>query len=375
MRRVILKDIAQAMGVSIALISCALNDKPDGYGNVSIKPEMRQKIKDKAKEMGYRPNRQARALKVGSSKLIGIVTPHSENPLVSHRILGITGEILHRGFDYIIQQISSTDYERFKKALELFMDYGVQGIILMSSGFEFDSSKKVQGISQYEIPIVEMSSRSHGEYPSVMPDFYMAAFQLASTVIRNGRKNIAFVGMDEASMTVSVRERLSGVKDACAQFEGISLNCYSTPIEYRSLSEIKQGYHSTIDIISRGKPDFIFYTNDSLALGGAHALDQSGINVPEDICICGVDGLEVVSVAHPPITTIEQPVMELALKTVEVLFDMIEDRKPITKEYYRIPCRLIFRESTGVLTEIPQYDNWISEMNANKTEVVHGQES
>jgi DNA-binding LacI/PurR family transcriptional regulator len=91
----------------------------------------------------------------------------------------------------------------------------------------------------------------------------------------------------------------------------------------------------------------IFYSNDFYAIGGLKALKENGIRVPEDVCICGFDGVDVAKCVDPPITTVVQPINKMADIAVNTLFNMIDGELPVSKNDIIVPCEVVMRGSTG----------------------------
>ena len=346
MRRTTQKDIAEKLGVSETVVSYALNDKPDGFGNVSIRPELRARIKTAAQEMGYRLNRTASALITGRSKTIGIISVRGEHPLLHSRNYQISREILLRGYSYIIQQADLSDLKGIQQAVNMFVDYHVEGIVSIGIDLQQYYTEAQSSITSLGIPIVfeGYSLKPNTEYPCFYSDFYNAGFQMAKEVIREGHKSICF--MTARQHTISVSLRMDAIRDACADMPGVSVNSYLAPLDLLAKGGMESGYISTYELLKSKKPDVIFYSNDLFAFGGLKALKEHGLRVPEDIMICGFDGIEMMKFSDPPITTAVQQIKAISAKLVEVLFQMMDGQAPDKMEY-QIPCEVVFRESTG----------------------------
>lgn len=346
MRRITQKDVAGKLGVSETVVSYSLNDKPDGFGNVSIRPELRERIIATAKDMGYRVNRSASALTTGRSKTIGIISVQGDNPLLYSRNYETSREILQHGYGYIIQQVGPLDPKGIQQAVDMFLDFHVEGIVSVGANLQKTYSEAQSFTETLGIPVVSHSYGFIGdtEYPCFHSDYYKAEFQMAKKVIREYHKSVCF--MIRRRRTKSVSLRIDAIRDACADMKGISVYNYLVPSDLASLSEMECGYQSTIRLLDSKKPDVIFYSNDLFAFGGLKALREQGVRVPKDMMICGFDGIEMVKFSDPPITTAVQPVRAISEKAVEVLFQIIDGKEPDKMEYL-IPCEVVFRGSTG----------------------------
>ena len=114
-------------------------------------------------------------------------------------------------------------------------------------------------------------------------------------------------------------------------------------IEHYSM---ENGYATAKKLIESGeKFTAIYATADILAVGACRALLEAGMRIPEDVSVAGYDGIDVGKYYNPAITTIKQPVKEMANTTIKLLFDIIAGRK--SYEHIIFPAKLILRESTG----------------------------
>ena len=344
MKKCTLQDIAQRAGVSKTIVSYVVNDKPDGYGNVTVRPELRARIKAMAEEMHYRPHRSARSLSTGNSNLIGILSAHSEYTFSLEKTYEVCEGIMARNYDYILQEIDYAHYERLEKALDLFFDYNVSGMVLVSLSPSFVRPDDMKKLENSGLPVVDASGAPNGRFPCVRTDYYDAFFRMATAVIEKGCREIYVVTAETYKRYPNLYARVEGVTAACA---GAAQCTVFAGSREKKISDVEAGYQITADMLSSARPDAILYSNDYHAFGGLKAIHEKGLRVPDDLLVCGFDGSEISRFTVPPITTAVQPVGRIAHKSVDLLFDILAGKAELNQADYKIPCEIIYRESTG----------------------------
>ena len=349
MKRVTLKDVAEKAGVSMTLASFVIREKPDGFGNITVRPELREKIKAVAKELNYTPHRSAQALRTGKSRVIGVVSAHSDHPLSFSKTYEICESILRRGYDYLLQQVDWTHVERVSKTIDMLLDYSIDGIVVMNAPFHSLPEVDMNRLKAMRLPMVGVSAVSYGNYPLVSVDYKRATFEMTRAVVAKGRRRLAIVARKSSVNLFHIRQRLDGILDACSEINDVSVDTFVFNDEetIKTSADIETGYKATLNVLESSNPDAIFYTNDFMAFGALQACTEKGIRVPEDIFICGFDGLEITRYSNPPITTAIQPTKILADKAVELLFDMMDNGTMPTHSLHLVPCEIAYRQSTG----------------------------
>ena len=355
LKRVKLKDVAEAAGVSTSIASHALNNKPDGAGNVRIRPEVRARIKEAAAKMGYRAQRNAKTLRSKDSNIIGIISCQSSNPVHFATSFAITTDILTRGYDYILyfyfhitHLADGIGAYQTKRALDMMLGYNIKGLILSELALNNDELEEVRQLAKFGLPVVDISPVSRGDFPNITADFYSSSYNMAKSLVRDSSQNVAIVCSAKACKHPSVASRIKGISDACASV-GVELQIHGID-DAIPRSDASYSYEATAQLLSTGKkPDIIFYSNDFWAFSGLKAVKQKGYRIPEDIAVCGFDGIDLASVSDPSLTTVAQPAEEIGHKAVEILFDMMDGGKEIKHSIIEVKCKPIYRESAPLL--------------------------
>jgi len=314
---------------------------------VTMNEDLRQKIKDTAARMGYKPDRMATALRKGSSATIGVITAFSGNQISFWRSHEICRRVQQAGYEYSLQMVMPSDdirLDRFETALDLLEDYRVQGYIVHQFTFMGeDAAKAERRLSDTGRPVVLVSSNYFESFPLIEADYFGAGYLMAKHVISQGRRNVLAVSQKHTSL--SIEERFRGVETACNESSGVSFNRVKPAEHYDN--EVEAGYLLTERPPKTDMPDAIFYSNDRMACGGLNALSEKGIKVPSDVAVCGFDGMDIAGYTIPPLTTAVQPVSEMAKKSVTILSEMLSNPEYVPPRLTEVPCDVIFRQSSG----------------------------
>ncbi len=332
-----MKDIAQALGISVATVSRALQDNP------RISKERRQVVQQYAREHNFTPNMLAESLRhsrVQPVKTIGVIIPELVHYFFSTILAGIEEEASARGYRIMIAQ-SMEHYEREVQLCQSFYENKVCGIIVSQAKDTQDYSH-FQRLIDAGVPLVFYDRICTGvDVSRVVVDDYMAAYNAVSYLIQTGCRRIAYYG---SQMNLEIaKNRFNGYKDALLK-HGLSFDEHLTRIcDNRHDAEM-----ITPDMFNDAPyPDAFFAVNDDTALGILYTVKRMGMRVPEDISICGFsNGIRAVS-CEPMLTTIEQHGRKVGEEAVDILLAHVEGRIPKDKVEKRVVrTRLIIRGTT-----------------------------
>ncbi|MDD3926567.1 MAG: LacI family DNA-binding transcriptional regulator [bacterium] len=352
-RKVTQKDIARKLGVSRTVVSYALNERPDGHGNVTMRPDLRQKIRQVASDMGYKQDKMATALREGRSGTIGIITAYSDSQVTTRRTNEICRHLEMHGYDYSLQMVSYDDesgwMKRFEKVFDLLECQRVDGFIVHQLFFDRQTSVIAeQRLLSAGRPVVLVSSYFGRAFPVIGPDYFNAGYQLAKHILSQGRRRLTAISKQPSDI-FNISERFRGIQTAVGEVQGASLQWirFSPDDQGITVNEIMSGFVATNNLLAEQVPEAVFYTNDLMACGGLSAFSSRGIRVPEDVAITGFDGINIAEFTRPPLTTAEQPVSAMARKAVEMLVEMMRDPEYRPAGVTTVPCDIIFRASSG----------------------------
>ena len=337
-----LKDVARETGLTVTTVSRVLNNR--GY----ISEETREKVYEAMKKLNYRPNEVARSLSKKSTNTIGVIVPHIRHPYFSELISNLENEASKRGYKMILCN-SQEKENKEREYLEMCTSNRVAGIVLCSAGVAVE---EFQGSN---IPLITIERYMENGTASVECDNRQGGKLAAEHLIACGCKNLLHIcGVYETAMPAD--DRALGFIEVCEK-AGVShwevaTNTYQyNNLEYHDFLEevLKENYHVDNMVendVNCGKSriDGIFASSDLIAAQVLQVCSKLGIRVPEDIKLVGFDDVNISSLTTPRITTIHQPIKEIAELTLELLINA-QDGKTVAKRSL-LPVSLVKREST-----------------------------
>ena len=335
-----IKDIAKICGVGVSTVSRAINNHPD------INPETKEKIMNTIKEYGYVPNNSARNLKRVDAKAIAVLVKGISNPFFANMIKVIEKECKKKHYYMELSHIES-DEDEVDAALKVVKEKRLRGIIFLGGLFSHSDEK----LRKLTVPFVFSTAGSIPEniskklYSNICVDDRKESARIVDYLIGLGHEKIAMVVAEPNEQSIG-KLRLDGYYEAL-QAHDIAINpnlVYQTTNEVGHFS-MENGYRTTKRLIESGEEFTAVYAMaDVLAIGVIRALLESGLRVPEDVSVAGYDGIDVSGYISPSLTTIRQPVEDMAKNTVKLLFDIIAGKKE--HQHITFAGELLEREST-----------------------------
>ena len=306
-----LTDVAKIAGVSPTTVSRVINKK--GY----LSEKTITKVNEAMRELGYKPNNLARSLQGKSAKLIGLIFPNISHIFYAELIDKLEHELFKRGYKTIICN-SEHNSSKEKEYLEMLEANQVDGIISGSHNL---------GISDYDrvtAPIISFDRNLSPSIPVVSSDNYAGGVLAAETLVKSGAQNIIMItGNDNSNSPTGLRH--AGFASILPDAPIINVSSDFSPI--RKEMEIKS-------ILTQQKPDAIFASDDLTAILVMKIADELGISIPEDLKVIGYDGTYFIEKFFPRLTTIKQPLQEIAHLTVDLLLQKIEGKEVKTTGYF-----------------------------------------
>ena len=307
-------DIANALGVSPATVSRALNNNP------RISAATQRRVKDKAAEMGYRHNSMASSLRNRRSNTIGLIVPRISMYFHSFFITSLQQQLQAAGYNLIICQ--SNDSVQLEKQLANSLYSARVDALVVSLTLYTDDMSHFDGFLQQGVPLV-FYDRVPGEVPEpayvVRSDDYRGGLLAGNHLVQAGCRRIAYIG---GPLTCSIyRERTKGLTDALAK-EGVPLQeewviHHELTVEnaWSSLRRIFEGEE---------RPDGLFAGNDTTAIAAVEFARERGIRIPDDLKVIGYSNDPRAGIITPPITSIEQHPSAMADKVAQLLMGALQ---------------------------------------------------
>lgn len=327
-------DIARELGISKSTVSRALRGD-----DRNVNKETKRKILEIAEKMGYKRNELAVNLRKQSTRTIGIVVPEMITPFYMNFITYAQQLLNRQGYRVTLAQ-SHEDPEAERANLQMMEDYRVEGI-LISACHNRKNLDVYRQLIDKGIPLVFFDRTITGiSVPKVKIDDYIKAFFMVEHLIRSGKKEIVhFAGPAYIENAI---ERKRGYKDALEKFH----IPYNPEYVVDAGVNFADGEKAVEELIwKRISFDAIFSFTEMSALGAKSCLQKLHYSIPGDIAICCISGTDLCVLVHPSLTTVEQPVKQMAEAASRLIMEKIED-PAIPDETVLLDAEMIVREST-----------------------------
>lgn len=325
--RIRIYDVARVAGVSVATASKALNNT----GRMT--EATRQRVKQTAAALGFRPNAMARALTTQRSFTIGLLTNDTYGRFTLPVMAGVSEALVDQGVSVFLCGIEN-DAALGKVHVDAMLDKQVDGII--ATGKRIDRRLPVD-LSSLPIPVVYAFTEGPEGAITLVSDDAQGARDAVQSLVDLGRRQIAHITGPETF--ASVRERTQAYRDVIGG-EGRVLNgAWSEAWGHEAIEQLW-----TADT---PRPDAIFCGNDQIARGVVDALRERGVAVPDDVSVIGFDNWEIVSAAtRPPLSTVDMNLKELGREAGRLILELAEG-KTVEPGIRTLPCKLVVRQSCG----------------------------
>jgi LacI family transcriptional regulator len=335
-------DVARQAGVSQATVSGVLNGT-----NIRVSDATRVRVLAAAAELGYAPHPAAQALRRRRSGAIGFVprafrgTPY-EHPVPYHLSIHIARAALGRGWHVVEASAETANARGGGELIQFLLGRRVDGVI-----FDWpESADEVRHVLDRGVPVVQViRPQFAAATPTVTVDAAPGIGGAIDHLVALGHRRIAFLGDRGAHPTD--RSRLDSFKVALAR-HGLAV-----PGEYVCLVTnyaSEEGAARTRALLALPRrPTALFAASDSLAIGALHALYEARVHVPDALSLISYDDLFAPHL-YPRLTSVAQPLEEVAERAVALLAAQVEQREEATLEPARLalPTRLVVRQSTQV---------------------------
>lgn len=331
-------DIAQLAGVSQPTVSRALRGSP------SVSEQTRKRIEAIAQQLNYKVDKNASSLRTQRSNTLALLffeDPTADetgiNPFFLSMLAFITRRAAKRNQDLLIsfQQLSANwhvDYEDSRKA---------DGIILLGYGDYSTYRPKLEQLIEQGTHFVRWGFVGADQLGvTIGCDNFDGGRIAAEHLIAQGRSKIAFLG-EASNHAPEFRDRFLGAQSAIA---GAGLAAAS-PLQHDAISTEQSGYEAAQRLIAAGVEfDAIFAASDLIAIGAMRALQEAGLGVPGDVAIVGFDDIPAATLAHPPLTTVQQDYRLAGEVLIDALLKLVEGADAPSE---KLPAKLVVRKSCG----------------------------
>ncbi|MCR8633843.1 LacI family DNA-binding transcriptional regulator [Paenibacillus radicis (ex Xue et al. 2023)] len=308
-----IRDVAKLAGVSVATVSRVINQS--GYVN----KQTEDKIMKSMRELQYTPNTLARGLANKKTDSIALIIPNITNPFFPELVQAVEDAANRYGYTLLLGN-SYNNEENALQYIHIFKNRFVDGVLIFAS-HQFDS-KDLSEIDKIEIPtFVIDKALDNNQIFSAKNRNFMGATMAVEHLQTIGCRHIAHIRGPEKLFPA--RERFRGYQDALEKTGDFN----PSYVENGDFS-MESGVEATLRLLDKHPEiDGIFAANDLMAVGSLKALQRQGKKVPDQVALIGYDGIQLLQMFEPEISTIAIPIYDIGNAAVSILIDLINGKE------------------------------------------------
>jgi DNA-binding LacI/PurR family transcriptional regulator len=325
-----LDDVARVAGVHVSTVSRVIN----GAGDVSVRPETRQRILAAARRLQYRPNAIARGLRLATTGTLGLLVPSLRNPVNSPIVRGAFDRAWERNFVLVLAEDpgGGTAEHAYERLVE---EGRIDGILIQSARL---GNPHLDVFAIGPVPCIFMDRAHPGSGRNVTMRDADAGRLVAEHFLELGHRSLAHLAGPPELDTVA-RRREGFIERALA--------AASEPVVATAALTEEAGYNAMRELLSHpAAPTAVFLANINQALGAVAAVREARVRVPGELSLLCHDDDPVCAFLDTPLAAIRMPLHELGSTAVDVLLEQVEGAAPRDVEIATAP-ELVLRRSTG----------------------------
>lgn len=337
--------VAAKAGVSPSTVSNLLNGRAG-----RMLPATRRRVEAAIEQLGYRPNRAARQLRTGRNQVIGLVVPSVANPFWGTFARHLEATALEAGYHVLLCN-SEREPDRERRYVDELWSDGIRGIVLCSSLPDLSHLMPVVDEGLHLVAFDRTAQAGdHESLVNISLDNVLGGRIAAQHLLDLGHERLAFVS--GALGSVNRRERFRGFSDA---LEDAGLDPAKALVwsggpshRYGDLDAAGLGRTAAAELLAASEPPTaIVAVNDMCALGVCAGIRDAGLRVADDVSVIGFDDIVLADLAAPALTTIRQPLAEMAAAAFEHLRAGIDSGDPMPGQSLLMRPELVVRASTS----------------------------
>ena len=314
------------------MVSYVVNDGPR-----RVAPATAARVQAAIEELGYRPNLSARALRLGTTDLIGLVVPDSTNPFFAELAQGIEQAAARHGYGLVLVNSNNSGRQE-RQHVESLADHRVSGLVIAPAmaRHQLDLGDR-KGIPT---AIINTDGPIPG-FHTIGPDFRQGAQTAVEHLLNVHKAHTVALATGGSLKHVETNSREQGWSDALTH-NGRPPG----PIVEGDFTR-EGGHRMGLKLMARELPDAVFATNDLQAIGVLRALHEAGVRVPEDVAMISFDGTDESEYTWPALTVVRQPIDAMARAAVAAVLNPAQ----ATAEHDTFKTELVIRHSCGCSTK------------------------
>ncbi|WP_368496895.1 LacI family DNA-binding transcriptional regulator [Herbiconiux sp. A18JL235] len=325
-----IRDVAERAGVSIATVSNLIN------GTKFVSPELADRIEAAIVDLGFVPNRAVRTLRGMRMRVIGLVVPDALNPYFIELWRNVQRAVGDRGYVVVLCDTGG-DLAAEQTQLRSLAEMRVQGVLITSVD---DSRVDLRALRSAGAKVVLLGDPKAGSgASSINIDQRSSGYLAMQHLLEIGRRNVVFAGGPRARHLLE--DRMDGAQ-AAIDDSGLA-DVTFTRIDSDDPSRFEENAHVASILAEAPHTDGVICANDVIAIGLMENFLRRGIRVPDDIAIVGHDDIRFGADSIVRLSTIRQPIAEIADRACELL---LSDDDRAEADHLVLDVELVRRESS-----------------------------
>jgi DNA-binding LacI/PurR family transcriptional regulator len=322
-------DVARLAGVSHQTVSRVLNGHPN------VREQTRLRVRAAIAQLGYRPNKAARALVTGRSQLIGVIAQNSSLYGPASLLAAFELAAAEAGFSVSLRRVKELDRSSIASAVEHHRDSRVAGIVAIAPTA---SANEALADVPAGVPLVTIDGDPARSAPLVTVDQTAGAFLATRHLLDAGHSTVWHVSgpPDWFDSAGRVRGWTQALESAGVEVPPLVAADWSAAAGYRAGQMLARMPEVTA----------VFAANDHLALGLLRAMHERGRSVPDDVSVVGFDDVPEAAYFIPPLTTVRPDFDAVARETLELLLAQVSEGEVESSQRTIAPA-LVSRNSVG----------------------------
>lgn len=320
-RRTSLKDIAQAVGVSTALVSYVLNNQKINR----ISKEVAQKIRQTAQELNYEPNHIAKSLKTNRTRTLGLIVADIANPFSSWLTRIIEDEADQQNYTVIFGS-SDENAQKCQKLVTTLLNRQVDGLLIAAPE---ESESQIVQLQQRGVPFVLIDRY----FPALKTNYvaldnHRAIYVAVQHLIRAGYQRIGLITYK--TTLFHINERTRGYQSALAENQIAPKKRWLKEV---SMHDPGPEVDRAIGELTTGQPrvEAIVFASNTLAVAGLKALKVRPVRIPDDVAVVSFDDADINDLFYSPLTYVRQPLLEMGQLATKILLEALSANNRITQ--------------------------------------------
>jgi LacI family transcriptional regulator len=330
-----IREIARRAKVSTATVSRTINRVP------TVDPQLAKRVWKVVTELGYYPNRQARALVSGRSRIFGLIVSEITNPFFPEIVQRFEELAIQHNYEILLTS-TVHDPKRMELSARRMIERRVDGVAILTFGME-DSLIEDLRFRNVPLVFVDVGPRKPG-VSNIRVNYQEGIRQAVQHLAALRHVRIAFVS---GPLTLKSALARKTAFEQSMQQNGLEI---ARELMIEGDHTMKGGMRALLELVSvRERPTAVLCSNDMTAIGVMREAYDYGIRVPEDLSVVGFDDIRLAQFMIPPLTTVQMSQTELANLAFKALLNHVEsDSSSLKHTEYDLHTTLVVRKSTGL---------------------------